>query len=71
MNTSFSTRFGWSDMKVRITQEGMVQGKWCIEELHDDGTAPTVRCPFDSEEEALARAKEIATFYEEPLEVVK
>lgn len=60
-------------MKVRITQEGMSYDKWCIIEYEEDGkTERIVRCPFDSREEALERARDIAKLrYGETLEVVK
>lgn len=59
-------------MKARITQEGMSYGKWCIIEYEEDGkTVRIIRCPFDSKEDALQRASDIAKLrYGETLEVL-
>ena len=59
-------------MKCKIDQIGMSNNKWRILEFEDDKNPirETVRCPFDTCEEALQRAKEISEIREEELEAL-
>ena len=42
-----------------ITQRQMHDDKWCIIEVNEYNDPPTIRAPFDSQEEAVKREQEI------------
>ena len=52
-----------------IDQEGMTNNKWRMVEI--GRYVQIVRCPFDTKEEALKFAKDLAISYDEELEVVE
>ena len=57
-------------VKVIITQEGMSNNKWKIVEIREGRIRVIERSPFDTKEEALQYAKDLAEYNEEELEVI-
>jgi len=47
------------DKLIVVTQWNMIDDKWCWIEISSDTNQLITHCPFDSKQEAIARAKEV------------